>query len=107
MAGRVYVNTFGENDSKVFSTQENYHYQIMQALTERGYAKVQGSILKGEERRMGPEGGFIVHVSLAKGGKAVFFMTQDEATADRVAESLKLSVPGIALHPATLVDAPE
>lgn len=79
----------------------------MQALTERGYAKVQGSILKDEERWMGPEGGFIVHVSLAKGGKAVFFMTRDEATADRVAESLKLSVPGIALHPATLVDAPE
>lgn len=54
MAGRVYVNTFGENDSKVFSTQENYHYQIMQALTERGYAKVQGGVLKGEEKWMGP-----------------------------------------------------
>lgn len=107
VAGRVYVNTFGENDSKVFSTQENYHYQIMQSLTERGYAKVQGSVLKDEEKWMGPEGGFIVHVSLAKGGKAVFFMTRDEVTADRVAEALKLSVPGIALHPATPVDAPE
>lgn len=107
MAGHVYVNTFGENDSKVFSTQENYHYQIMQSLTERGYAKVQGGVLKNEEKWMGPEGGFIVHVSLAKGGKAVFFMTRDEDTADRVAEALKLSVPGIALHPATPVDAPE
>jgi hypothetical protein len=107
VAGRIYVNTFGENDSKVFSTRENYHYQIMQSLTERGYAKVQGSVLKDEEKWMGLEGGFIVHVSLTKGGKAVFFMTRDEVTADRVAEALKLSVPGIALHPATPVDAPE
>lgn len=107
MAGRVYVNTFGENDSKVFSTQENYHYQIMQALTERGYAKVEGGVLKGEEKWMGPEGGFIVHASLAKGGKAVFFMARDKATVDRVTEALRLSIPGITLHPAEPVSVPE
>jgi hypothetical protein len=106
VAGRVYVNTFGENDSKVFSTQENYHFQIMQALTERGYAKVQGGVLKGDEAWMGPEGGFIVHASLAKGGKAVFFMTRDQDTADRVIEALKISIVGITLHEPVKIDQP-
>lgn len=34
-------------------------------------------------------------------------MTRDEATADRVVEALKLSIPGITLHPAESVSVPE
>ena len=106
MAGTIYRNTFGEDNREVYATQRDYHFQIMQALTERGYAKVEGGNLRGKGW-MGEGGGFVVHASLKEGGKAVFFMTRDAETADKVTEAIKLSVPGIALHEKIKVSAPE
>lgn len=108
MAGTVYRNTFGEDGLVVFSTKQVYHAQIMQALTERGYASVKGDILnlKGETW-LGEDGGYIVHASLKDGGKTIFLMTRDAKTADRVIEAVKLSVPGIALHEKIKVEPPQ
>lgn len=106
MASTVYRNTFGEDKKVVFSTKDNYHYQIMQALTERGYSPVTGDALKGDESWIGEDGGYLTHASLKDGGRAVFFMTRDKETADRVIEALKISIVGITLHDPIKVDRP-
>jgi hypothetical protein len=106
MAFVAYRNTFGKDGKVVFSSKDNYHYQIMQALKERGYTDVEGDILK-EGSWLGEDGGYIVHASLKEGGKAVFFMAQDAETADLVTEAVKLSIPGIVLHDKIKVDPPQ
>ena len=75
MAARIYVNTFGAKGERSFSTVEDYHFQVMQALTERGYIPVEGGVLAKGESWVGEDGGFVVHAKLKKGGKAVFFMS--------------------------------
>lgn len=107
MAGTVYRNTFGNEGRVVFSTQRNHHFQIMRALTERGYARVDGDTLKDQEGWLDGNEGWLVHVNLEGGGKGVFFMTQDADTSDRVTEALKKSFPGIELHPKEKVSSPE
>lgn len=107
MAVTVYVNTFGEDGERSFTTARDYHLQVMTALTQRGYAKVVGSLLEEGQSWMSPEGGYVIHAKLAKGGKAVFFMTQTEATADKVFEAVTLSIPGIHLEAPVPVLAPE
>lgn len=101
----MYVITFGEDDQKIFSTKDNYHYDIMQALTERGYAKIQGGSLKGESW-IGKDGGYVVHADLAKGGKAIYFMTRDLMTASKVSEAVRLSKPGVSLHEPVKISSP-
>ena len=107
MASRIYVNTFGEKGERSFSTVDGYHFQVMQALTERGYTPVEGSHLDKGETWVGEDGGYIVHAKLAKGGKAIFFMTQTEETARKVTEALKLSIPGIFLEEPVKIGVPE
>jgi len=106
MGSRIYVNTFGSKSERSFSTNENYHYQVMQALTERGYSPVQGSALN-EGTWVGEDGGYIVYAKLAKGGKAVFFMAQTQETAKKVSEAVKMSIVGIHLDEPVKVEAPE
>lgn len=107
MAGMIYVNTFGTDGERSFSTVRDYHFQVMQALTERGYARVEGATLNKTQTWMGQEGGYIVHAKLAKGGKAVFFMAQTQETAEKVIEAVRLSIPGINLEGPVKVSAPE
>lgn len=102
----VYRNTFGADRLEVFTYYQNYHFQIMRALTERGYSDVKGDTAPGNAW-MDEEGGYIVHASLEKGGKAVFFMASTMTAIDKVIEALRLSIPGITLHQPVKVDRPE
>lgn len=107
MAGLIYVNTFGSNRERSFSTVRNYHYQVMQALSERGYASVEGGTLDGDSSWLGESGGYVVHAKLAEGGKAVFFMAQTEETVKKIIEAVQLSIPGINLEEPVKISAPE
>lgn len=107
MAARIYVNTFGAKGERSFSAIEDYHFQVMQALTERGYIPVEGGVLAKGESWVSEDGGFVVHAKLGKGGKAVFFMTQTEETAKKVVEAVRLSIPGIGLEEPIRISVPE
>ena len=107
MAGELFVNTFGPNDDQSFSSNLKYHYQVMNALTERGYTKVEGGKLSEGESWIGDDGGYVVHAKLEKGGKAIFFMTRTRGAADKVIEALKLSIVGIHLDEPIKVSVPE
>lgn len=107
MAGTIYVNTFGVNEERSFASTRDYHFQVMNALTERGYADVKGTTLEEGQSWIGEDGGYVVHAKLAKGGKAVFFMAQTEETVEKITEAVKLSIPGISLEPPVKISAPE
>lgn len=108
MAARIYVNTFGKDEYKVFSLKDNYHAQIHQALTERGYTQIVGSTLEEEEGGwMGKNGGYVVHAHLKGGGKAVYFMARDLATASKAMEAIRLSNPTIVMDDPQEVSLPE
>lgn len=102
----VFRNTFGSEGLEVYTYKDNYHFLVMRALIERGYADVQGSTLR-DDSWMASDGGYIVHATLEKGGKAILFMARTMEVIEKVTEALKLSTPGIALHEPVKVTRPE
>lgn len=101
----IYRNTFGSEGLAVYTYKDNYHFQVMRALIERGYAEVEGGTLR-DASWMGPDGGYVVHATLKDGGKAIFFMARTMEVIEKVTEAVKLSTPGIALHEPVKVERP-